>query len=102
MLHLHIEAPSRESLSQAIAEVERIMEAQANPTSVECKVWADVPQEFTNRAKGKIVGPADQFVKYIQRKANCRVQLRGIGSEEGSDCREFEERTLVSLFTFTS
>lgn len=48
---------------------------------------ADLPEDTVHKAKGKIVGPAGQFVKYIQRKANCRVQLRGRGSgyKEGLD-----------------
>jgi len=93
LLHLHIEAPSSESLMKAVAEIEKIMNAQQDAPAFECKVYANVPDEFTHRAKGKIVGPGGQFVKYIQRKANCRVQLRGIGScyKEGPDYREADE-----------
>ena len=64
-----------------------------SPTTFSAKVLADLPEELIHKAKGKIVGPGGQFVKYIQRKANCRVQLRGRGSgyKEGLDYGEWHK-----------
>ena len=59
------------------------------PTSFSCEIPVDVPEEIHYKAKGKIVGPGGQNVKYIQRKCNCRVQLKGRGSgfKEGPEFR---------------
>ncbi|KAI9006854.1 eukaryotic type KH-domain type I [Hyaloraphidium curvatum] len=121
-LHLHIQAPTQESLDKAVARVRELIDSGmtgreaspplsganamgANRMSIrdrdpwpEDKVYIGIDDSaFVPRAK--VVGPGGSYVKHIQSLTGTRVQVKGRGSNfiETSTGREADDELHVHI-----
>ncbi|KAJ3782621.1 hypothetical protein GGU10DRAFT_318279 [Lentinula aff. detonsa] len=111
-LYLHIMAPSRKVLDDAIKKIQDLLSIDMGSLVEDKKdklggrrkwpeekmpVGLESIRNFNLRAK--VVGPSGSFVKYIQQETGTRVQIKGVGSGfvEQETGRESDEPLYIHI-----
>lgn len=100
-MYLHIEAPSKKSMDDAVNQIDHIIDHPNLPVhdgslgalmGPSGRVPIGILHADALNLKAKIMGPSGTYVKHIQLETNCRLHLRGKGSgfieSTGQESRE--------------